>query len=432
MHYREAVSYFLSLGNELLTMKLGLDNITLLLKKLNLPREDQLLIQIAGTNGKGSTSVMLDSICRAAGYSVGLFTSPHLFKIEERVQIAGSPISEEQFASLTADIITSSLKVNEESGALPTFFEQITALGLLAFSRSGVQVGILETGLGGRLDATTAAKAPLQAITPISLDHTEYLGTTLEQIAAEKAGIMRRESITLIAPQKSEVTEVLNRACVEKGSSCTFLPPVDAIRVSEKWGCYRASFNLQRRYKDLLVGLRGAHQATNAMVATAIAEQMESLGLYVPEEAIVSGLKDGEHPGRLELIDSTPPVLLDGCHNQAGAETLAKFLEVFGRRPLTLIFGLLKDKDLEGISEPLFRFTDRLIITGIDSPRSEDPEKIFEWSQKRVTETFKVASLAEAIQLAREITPDDGLITIAGSLYLVGEARHIFSKEEIL
>ena len=224
MNFDQANQYLLSLGHETLAIKLGLRNIELLLESLGNPQKSYKSVQIAGTNGKGSTAAMLDSICRAAGISVGLYTSPHLVSITERIKLGGNEISEEAFARFASEVrlAAQQLVASEKLAALPTFFEQVTAIALLAFREAGLKLAILETGLGGRLDATTAVGAGTVAITPISLDHQEYLGETLVEVAAEKAAIIRPNSVVVVAPQADAVRRVILERCRE----CDVIPRV--------------------------------------------------------------------------------------------------------------------------------------------------------------------------------------------------------------
>ena len=219
MDFEAAVGYLLSLGHETLTIKLGLRNTELLLAALDNPEGAFPSVQIAGTNGKGSTASMLDSICRAAGINSGLYTSPHLLSITERIRIGGTPITPEEFANCTTTVrdISAQILAEKQLEALPTFFEQLTAIALLAFRKAGIKLAILETGLGGRLDSTTAAEARIVAITPIALDHEEYLGNTIESIAAEKAAIIRPGVKAVIAKQEPEALKVIMKRGEEAG-----------------------------------------------------------------------------------------------------------------------------------------------------------------------------------------------------------------------
>lgn len=396
MNFEAAVQYLLSLGHETLTIKLGLRNTELLLNALDNPERSFNSIQIAGTNGKGSTAVMLDSICRAAGIKCGLYTSPHLVSITERIRIAGVEITPEEFAAC----VTTVRDLSAQFDALPTFFEQLTVAALLAFRNAGIELAILETGLGGRLDSTTAAKASIVAITPIAMDHEEYLGNTLESIAAEKAAIIRPNVQAVIAKQDPVALDVLLRRCEETG--------VTPILATGMHG-----------YERVRLGLRGRHQIENAAVAIRVAEL-----LNIPECAIVTGLETATHPGRLELIPHQPAFLIDGAHNPAGARSLRNYLDEFAQRPLTLVFGAMRDKQLTQMGEILFSCADTLILTTIKNPRSASIETLREVAAQFARgKVFTSELSAEALRIAEAETPPEGLICIAGSLYLVGELR---------
>ena len=402
MNFAAAVQYLLGLGHETLTIKLGLRNTELLLAALGNPERAFASVQIAGTNGKGSTAVMLDSICRAAGIKCGLYTSPHLVSITERITFSGKQISHEEFAACVTTVrdVSAQLLNDRQIEALPTFFEQLTVAALLAFRNAGIELAILETGLGGRLDSTTAAKASIVAITPISMDHEEYLGDTIESIAAEKAAIIRPGVKAVIAKQDPEALRVLLRRCEETG--------VTPILDTDLHG-----------YERVRLGLRGRHQVENAGVAIRLAEL-----LGVQDTAIVTGLERAKHPGRLELIQHQPAFLLDGAHNPAGAKTLRDYLDEYSSGPLTLVFGAMRDKHLEQMGEILFSCADTLILTTINNPRSATIERLQEvagrFARGRV---FTSESSAAALHIARAETPPEGLICIAGSLYLIGELR---------
>ena len=401
MTFEGAVQYLLGLGHETLTIKLGLRNTELLLNTLDNPERAFPSVQIAGTNGKGSTAVMLDAICRAAGIKTGLYTSPHLVSITERVRISGEAITPEEFAACATIVrdVSEQLLRDKQIEAQPTFFEQLTAIALLAFRNAGIELAILETGLGGRLDSTTAANARIVAITQIAMDHEEYLGNTIESIASEKAAIIRPGVQAVIAKQQPEAMAVLLQHCKESG----VVPILDNAH----------------RYKNVRLALRGRHQIENAAVAIRVAEL-----LHVSESAIVSGLENAQHPGRLELIPHKPTFLLDGAHNPAGCRSLREYLDEFAPRPLTLVFGAMRDKQLDQIGEILFPVADVLILTPVDNPRSASIEGLRSVAERFARGTvMEAGSSAEALQLSIANTPSDGLICIAGSLYLIGEVR---------
>lgn len=402
MNFEAAVQYLLSLGHETFTIKLGLRNTELLLSALGNPERAFPSVQIAGTNGKGSTAVMLDSICRAAGIKCGLYTSPHLISITERISIAGTQISPQEFAACVTTVrdVSAQLLNDKQLEALPTFFEQLTVAALLAFRNARIELAILETGLGGRLDSTTAAKASIVAITPISMDHEEYLGDTLESIAAEKAAIIRPGVQAVIAKQEPVALAVLLRRCEEAG----VIPILDTD---------------MHRYKHVRLGLRGRHQVENAGVAIRLAELLK-----IPDAAIVTGLETAKHPGRLELIQRQQAFLIDGAHNPAGAKSLRDYLTDLAPRPLTLVFGAMRDKQLEQMGKILFPCADTLIVTTVNNPRSATLERLREVADHFARgKVFTSESSADALRIARAETSPEGLICIAGSLYLVGELR---------
>ena len=400
MQFQEAVGYLLSLGHETLTIKLGLRNTELLLAALDNPQQAFQSVQIAGTNGKGSTAAMLDSICRAAGIKTGLYTSPHLVSITERIRVAGVEITRAEFAACA----TAVREVSEQLEALPTFFEQVTAIALLAFRNAGIELAVLETGLGGRLDSTTAANAHIVGITQIALDHQDYLGSTIASIAAEKAAIIRPGSRAVIGRQQyPEALDVLLQRCKETGVTPTLVDSLEP-RVN--------------------LALRGRHQLENAAVAIHLAELLRETGFDIPHAAILSGLETVQHPGRLELIQHEPAFLIDGAHNPAGAESLRAYLNEFAHRLLTLVFGAMRDKQLEQIGEILFPVADLLVLTTVDNPRSATSEMLEPIAHRFARgKILKGADSATALLIALEHTSRDGMICIAGSLYLVGELR---------
>ena len=420
MNFEAAVRYLLGLGHETLAIKLGLRNTELLLNALDNPERAFPSVQIAGTNGKGSTAAMLDSICRAAGIKCGLYTSPHLVSITERIRISDVEITREDFAACATTV----REVSRQLEALPTFFEQLTAIALLAFRNAGIDLAILETGLGGRLDSTTAANASVVAITQIAMDHEEYLGHTLESIAAEKAAIIRRGVNAVIARQEPAALKVLLKRCEETGVTPVLENGAHTITGNTTDGRFRVTFDTAAHYESVLLGLRGRHQIDNAAVAIRLAEL-----LRLPHEAIVTGIETANHPGRLELIPHKPAVLIDGAHNPAGSESLRDYLDEFAPRPLTLVFGAMRDKQLDRIGEILFPSADVIVLTTVDNPRSATIEMLKPVADRFARGTVLTSeSSAEALRIAQASTPFEGLICIAGSLYLAGELRPLIIK----
>lgn len=437
MLFDEAYKYLLSLGHETLTIKLGLTNTERLLVALGNPHKTFQSVQIAGTNGKGSTAVMLESICREAEIHVGLFTSPHLVSITERIRIDGREISESEFARLTGQVkqAAEELARRGQLQTLPTFFEHVTAIALLAFQQAHVELAILETGLGGRLDSTTAAGARVVAITPVSMDHEEYLGHTLAQIAEEKAAIIQPGVTAIVAPQQQEAMEVILQRCADVG--------VKPILVADQPKCYPlataggsvpgqvcTTFETpHHRYERVTIGLRGRHQISNTAIAIALAEALREHGFKISSAAIVSGVETARHAGRLELWDDNPPILFDGAHNTAAALALREYLDEFVAQPITMIFGAMRDKALDEIAAILFPAAKGIVLTPLDNPRAATVEELEaamppDFDQTRL---YRAESIAEALRIARQITDAHSLILVTGSLYLVGGAQEILT-----
>lgn len=460
MNFDQALSYLLSLGHETLTIKLGLANTETLLDTLGNPHRQFPAVQIAGTNGKGSVAVTLDSICRAAGIRTGLFTSPHLVSITERIAINGEAISESDFSRLTAQVKDTAETLVQQGRleTLPTFFEHVTAIALLAFREAKVELGILETGLGGRLDSTTAAGADIVAITPIAIDHEEYLGHSLKEIAAEKAAIIRAAVTAIIAPQEKEAFQVILSRCNAVGVEPRFVESADrsplltdgpgrihhptrAVGVETPVrsrffpafddGRCRATFETDSDiYEDILLGLRGRHQIVNTSTAIALAEALRERDFAITREAIINGVGGARHPGRLEIWEGEPRMLFDGAHNPAAARALREYLDEFVTQPITMIFGAMRDKALSNMARVIFPAADQLVLTEFDNPRTASLELLklalpVGFDQSRVS----YASAAdEALRMARQKTPTIGLVCVTGSLYLIGAVRTILGS----
>lgn len=431
MNFDESVSYLLSLGHETLAIKLGLENVTRLLARLGDPHTAYPSVQIAGTNGKGSTAAMLEAVCRAARLRAGLYTSPHLVSIQERVRIDGREITREEFARHATLVREASERVREESGALPTFFEQVTAIALDAFRDARVRVAILETGLGGRLDATTAARASIVAITPVALDHQEYLGDTLAEIASEKAAIIREGVRAVVAPQDTVANEVILRRCRATGVEPRFSSEDLSVEGACGEGRLRVRLRTEREeYSGVCLALRGRHQLTNAALAVALAETLAEDGFKITREHIIEGLESAEHAGRLELIESGGrTLLLDGAHNPAGARALRAYLDEFEGRKVTMVFGAMRDKALAEIGSVLFPVAERLVLTEPRSPRAATVEELLRAvpADDPPRSVALAPSAADALTLARAQTPTGGTICVTGSLYLVGEIKALLA-----
>lgn len=423
MNFRSSEEYLLSLGNEVSAMKLGLASMRKLLAALGDPQKKYLKIQIAGTNGKGSACAFLDAILRSAKLKVGLYTSPHLVSMTERIRVAGENIDEAEFARLATRVRTRSENL-VETGVLksvPTYFEQVTAIGLLAFAKMKVEIAILETGLGGRLDATTACDAEYAAITRIARDHQKYLGTSLGKIAGEKAAIIRRNTqFTVLGEQLPSIARQLRTRCREVGVS---FEDVGGVEVSiDDGGVAIATSRATYRVKTL--GLAGKHQFENARVAIALAEHLSS-NFNITKRNIESGLRHAENPGRLERVGR---FLFDGAHNSNGIDALAHHLRNEIDKPITLIFGAMEDKDLRAMIRSLFPQARTIVLTEASNSRSASYMQLLGRMPADISKerTFVTDNVRSALQVA-VATDDETLIVVAGSLYLVGEAKKILS-----
>ncbi|MFN7623612.1 MAG: bifunctional folylpolyglutamate synthase/dihydrofolate synthase [Acidobacteriota bacterium] len=425
MEFSESVEYLYGLGHEVLAMKLGLETIRLLSRELGSPHEAFPAIHIAGTNGKGSTAAMTEAILRAAGYRTGLYTSPHLLSITERMRVDGEPIPQDQFARLATQVRMAGERLVEQGQlpAPPTFFEQVTAVGYLWYAEQRVDLAVLEVGMGGRLDATNICRPVVTAITPVGLDHQQYLGETIAAIAGEKAGIIKAGIPVVVAPQEPPAHAVI----LARAAECD-APVVEGHVTAE---LVRRTVDLRQWVEfqsalgsfDACLSLRGDHQRVNAATAVAVIETLVSQGWAVGTDAITTGLEQTFWPGRLDLRSGPAgrPLIIDGAHNQAGAAVLRDFLvDYCADRPLTLIFGAMRDKDVAEMTSQLFPIFKTIVLTGIDNPRALDPAEI-----STAANVERAPDIAAALELAAQMTPRTGLIVVAGSLYLVGEVLEV-------
>jgi dihydrofolate synthase/folylpolyglutamate synthase len=406
LSYPDSVRFLYSLGNEIKTAKLGLERIRRVLDALGNPQQAFRSVHVAGTNGKGSTCAMIDASLRAAGVRSGLFTSPHLIEPTERIQIDGIAVSHDQFQrAFTA--------VHETAESLdldchPTYFETVTAMGFWLFRELGVETAVVEVGLGGRLDATNVIEPALTVITPIDFDHEIYLGHTLEAIAGEKAGILKPGVPAVFARQRPEA-----RAVLEARAAQLDIP----VRRAEDFEIRDLEIDARgSRFSGLHCPLAGEHQVDNAVTAALALEW-----LHVDPR----GIQDARWPGRLEHVAPNPDIILDGAHNPAGARAVARYIERFyADRKLHLIFGAMRDKSIEEIAGILFPLADDLVLTAPANPRALRPEALAEIAGRGEI----AATVTKAIDLARARASTDDAILIAGSLFLAGEARAIFSR----
>lgn len=407
-----------------------------LLAELGRPHLRFPVIHIAGTKGKGSTALMLASVFRAAGLRVGLYTSPHLEDLRERIVIDGSPISRERFCREMNRVAEAAEAVRPRFASHPpTFFEMVTALAFLHFARQAVQLAVVEVGLGGRLDATNVV-APLTAvITTVSMDHTLQLGSTLESIAAEKAGIIKPGVPLVSGPQEPEALRVIEERAREAGAPLVRVGRevrVEGVRPLEPLGL---EFDLRTPgggRRRLRLGLLGPHQAANAAVAVAAAEQAaERGGLPLTEEAVEEGLRRVRAPARVEVLAGEPMVVLDAAHNPASTRALAEALAFhFGARPAVLLVGMAADKDVAGTLREVLPRARAVVATTNLSPRSAKPEDLAGLAREGgCREVYVEEDVAEALALARRLCRPGEMLVVTGSFYLAGAVKGLLGRE---
>ena len=392
----------------------GIDRVKLLLDRLGHPERSFLSIHVVGTNGKGSTSAYLASILAASGLRTALYTSPHLVSFTERFRIDGTEIASQRLEPLLATVLAAA---PEEA----TFFEIVTALAAVYFSEEQVDVAIMEAGMGGRSDATAALKGIMTVITPISLDHCDYLGTTLQQIAAEKSGIAEPGTPVIIGHQTPDATHALS-TCFPNDD--TRLVWTDRA-VSALWNVDGTLdyHGIHSTLGNLVAGIPGRYQADNAALALAAAEVLGDIGISLSEEALRAGIAQTYWPGRMETIPGTPPLLLDGAHNPAGATALAEALADIPHRRLLLVVGVMADKDVRQIVSALAPLTTTCYCVSPSVDRAMDDTELAAILTELGIPSKACGSVASGIICAQQDAKEHDLILICGSLFTVGEAK---------
>lgn len=436
MNYDSAVRYLLSLGRELAAptqaaaAKFDLENISVLANRLGRPDRAYPSIHIAGTNGKGSTAAFLDAILRRAGFRTGLYTSPHLERINERIRINGREIADAAFAAVFSRIqaLIEELLAEGKLRAHPTFFECVTALAFEAFAQSKVEFGVFEVGLGGRLDATNILTPAVCVITRIDFDHENYLGHSLREIASEKAGILKPATPAVVAGQHPEALEViLARA---KTAGAPVMETQKEFRLEEiafrNDGCARADaveLSTEKKWR-MALPLPGRFQLENALNALGAARLLQRRGFRITDADIEGGISSVEWPGRLERLASHPDIYLDGAHNPAAARELAEFLERnFGGHRIRLLFGALRDKAVDEVAGILFPHANEVVFTEPRTSRAISAARLAEIAGHHAARFSTVPNAEEAFdRVLAESTPSDAIF-VTGSLYLVGQLR---------
>ena len=470
MSYETALASMFALGHELAqtpSNKFDLAHMRVLLGEIEHPERAFPRVLIAGTNGKGSTAATLASILRASGLKTGLYTSPHLIRINERIRVNGAEISDDDFARLHGEVdrVAEKLVERGELPWRPSFFEMMTAIAFLHFAQERIEIAVLEVGMGGRLDATNVVEPLVSVIADISLDHQKFLGNTVGEIAREKVGIIRPGGVVVTLPQTPEANDVIGNTILDLGASgvsaVQYVPPVSpgsgeylvgswdgggdkqklltaaiAERGAENAEKSKTGFvyryPLQVMGTEILVetALVGRHQLRNVALAVAAAEELNKVGFAgVTAAAIERGIHETRWPGRFQVIAAHagwPEIVLDVAHNPAGAWALRSALsERYDGRPLIFVFGAMRDKAISEMTEILFPLAERVIATRAENPRSASPEEIREAGKRTGAEMEMSAEIEAALERARAIAQPDNLIVVTGSIYLVGEAMRV-------
>jgi dihydrofolate synthase/folylpolyglutamate synthase len=453
MSYENAVASMFALGHELSqtpSNKFDLAHMRVLLKAMNHPERVFPSVLIAGTNGKGSTAATLASILRASDLKTGLYTSPHLVRINERIRVNGKEISDRDFARLHGDVdrVAERLIAQEELPWHPSFFEMMTAIAFAHFAAEHVDLAVLEVGMGGRLDATNVVEPLVSIIADISLDHQKFLGNTVGEIAGEKVGIIRPGGVVVTLPQQPEANDVIGNAILElvaRGvSAVQYVPPISPASTDylvssaankskttagEDRQPFLCRYPLHVMGKQILVEtpLVGRHQLRNVALAIAAAEELSKLGIAgITPDSLARGIRETHWPGRFQVIPARadwPEVVLDVAHNPAGAWALRSALsERYDDRPLIFVFGAMRDKAISEMTEILFPLADRVIVTRPENPRSASPEEIRQAGSRTGTEIETVPEIGAALERARSVSGLEAVVVVTGSIYLVGEA----------
>ena len=420
----EPIRYLHSLFGAIRASNFGLRRMALLMDELGRPDQAPGIIHIAGTNGKGSAAAMIESGLRAAGHSTGLYTSPHLRRINERFMLGGRTVSDAILEAPIERVREANERVVARHGreSHPTFFESVTAVALVLFEQAGAEYRVVETGLGGRLDASNVVRPQLAAITRVDGDHEQFLGCGLDSIAAEKGAIIKAGCTAVIGRQHPSVREVLLGRCAEVGVTACDVETEWRIRGARcRSGRWRFAASGRGGTLDIDLSLAGEHQIENALVSVAA---LEALG--TPPEAIESGLRKTRWPGRLERASSSPSVLLDAAHNPGGAKALAGFLHREARgRKVTLIYGSSRDKAVDEIAGWVFPAADRVVLTRSDVQRAISPRALLQVVGHHHVRVETAENVREALRLAKADSGPDDWIVVTGSLFLVGEAREL-------
>lgn len=436
MNYQESVQYLFSLGRELASprqasaQKFDLKNITIVCERLGQPQREFQSVHVAGTNGKGSTSAMLESILRAAGSRTGLYTSPHLERINERIRVNGTEISDEDFAAAFTRVqqAIEELLASAALAAHPTFFECVTAIAFVHFAAAGVEYAVCETGMGGRLDATNILLPEVAVITQIDFDHENFLGHSIEEIAGEKAGIIKPGARVVSAAEHLIARVVIRRRCAEQSAFLVEIENAYFLEdVTANDGCFSfTAIDYETKVRvPIALRLPGRFQVRNALTALAAARMLAERGAPIDDAAITRGFAEAVWPGRLERIGRSPDIYVDGTHNPAGAREISVFWEQFlAGKNIYMIYGAMRDKAVDEIAGLLFPRASCVILTTPAQSRSISAPLLAEMTAHHARCAEVVPDPKQALARALELAAPEDVIFITGSLYLVGELRH--------
>ena len=451
MTYQRTVEELYALGHELASTpphKFDLAYVREMLEALGHPERRFPSVLIAGTNGKGSTAATLASILRVAGYKTALYSSPHLVRINERIRVNGEAISDVEFGEVHGRVERVAQQLLH-AGKLPwhpSFFEMLTAMAFEYFASVGVEVAVLEVGMGGRLDATNVVEPMVSVIADIALDHQKYLGDTLAEIAGEKAGIIRRNGMVVTLPQHPQANDVIGHAILEHNargvSAVKYVPPVSpgaaaylAGRTVPVAGRNRYPLTVMGEEIDVDSPLAGRHQLRNIALAIATAEELAQFGFKVTPKQIEQGIRETHWRGRFQVLPPSAAtqqrdMVLDVAHNPAGAWALRSALsETFSGRELTLVFAAMRDKAVQEMAEILFPIAEQVVVTQVANPRAASTSELMQAGSRTGATVYAEETVPGALARAREVSKPEGVIVVTGSIFLVGEAMREMGME---
>lgn len=414
-------------------MVLGLDRMEELLRRLGNPQDDLKVIHVAGTNGKGSVSKYLEEGLSACGYKMGLYTSPYIETFNERIRYDGADISDEDLEYYGQKVVSAAEAMVADGLDSPTEFEVVTAIAFLYFADRQADITILEVGLGGIGDSTNVVKSPLASvITSISYDHMAQLGSSLAEIAVNKAGIIKTGCPVIANVPQRDAAKIIARKAYAMGSRLYDISGIRAAVSDETPFSQKVSMELyEKSYSDVEISMVGRHQAENLKTALATLEILRKSGaVKLDREALYEGLKRARQPGRFEVISEDPLVIIDGAHNEAGAQALQETMaQHFAGKKILLVAGILADKEIDSIVKFLTKITDHIIVTEPDNPRKLAAEKLAEHVADFGAAAEVVSDVEAAVHRAKELADGYDVILLAGSLYLIGDVRRLWRNE---